>query len=338
MLRGTVERAKYRCCVITNRTSTPQLVTLDEIRAAAERIRDLVVRTPLLPCGWADPARPLWLKPEGLQVTGAFKLRGASNALAQLTPGERARGVVAQSSGNHAQAVAYAARRLGVPATIVMPDTSPEVKISATRSYGAEVLIVPPAERDTVPLELAAERGLVHIPPYDDARIIAGQGTVGLEIASDLSPDLVLVPISGGGLISGVATAVKALSPSTQVYAVEPSLAADAAESIRTGRRVTWAPELTHRTIADGLRTTSVGVLPFEHIRAYVDGVVTVSEDEIGAAVGVLGRKSRLVAEPSGAVTTAAYLFHASELPPGRTVAVVSGGNVDPAMYVRLFQ
>ena len=319
-------------------TTTPTLVTLSDIQAAATRIRGLVVRTPLLPCVWVDPGRPLFLKPESLQATGAFKLRGASNALALLDAGQRARGVVAQSSGNHAQAVAYAARRLGIHATIVMPDTSPEVKLAATRALGAEVLVVPPAERDAVPLRLVAEYGYTHIPPYDDARVIAGQGTVGLEIAEDLAegggPDLVLVPVSGGGLISGVATAIKALAPSTVVIAVEPELAADTAESFRTGERVTWPAELTYRTIADGLRTTSVGVLPFAHIQKYVDGVVTVTDDEIVEAVGVLGRKSRLVAEPSGAVTTAAYLFHSAELPTAaRTVAVVSGGNVDPARY-----
>jgi len=322
-------------------TASLSLVTLSDIQAAAARIRDLVVRTPLLPCAWADAERPLWLKPESLQATGAFKLRGASNALAQLDAGQRARGVVAQSSGNHAQAVAYAAARLGIRATIVMPDTSPAVKLDATRGFGAEVVVVPPAERDVRPFELAEAHGYPHIPPYDDDRIIAGQGTVGLEIAEDLAsgarsgaPDLVLVPVSGGGLISGVATAIKALSPETRVIAVEPELAADAAESFRTGERVIWTPEQTYRTIADGLRTTSVGVLPFEHIRRYVDGVVTVSEEEIVEAVRVLGRKSRLVAEPSGAVTTAAYLFHAAELPAAsRTVAVVSGGNVDPAAY-----
>jgi threonine dehydratase len=321
----------------TTETSAPALVTLSDIEAAAARIKDLVVRTPLLPCAWADSARPLFLKPESLQATGAFKLRGASNALALLDAEQRARGVVAQSSGNHAQAVAYAARRLGIHATIVMPDTSPGVKVAATRSYGAEVLLVPPAERDVLPVRLAAEHGYAHIPPYDDARVIAGQGTVGLEIAADLvvdAADVVLVPVSGGGLISGVATAIKALSPRTVVIGVEPELAADAAESFRSGERVTWTPELTYRTIADGLRTTSVGVLPFAHIRKYVDAVITVTEDEIVEAVGVLGRKSRLVAEASGAVTTAAYLFHATELPAGgSTVAVVSGGNVDPEKY-----
>lgn len=318
-------------------TTTTGLVPLDDLRAAAARIDGGVVRTPLLPCVWADPARPLWLKPESLQATGAFKIRGALNAVAQLTEAERAAGVVAQSSGNHAQAVAYAARLAGVRATIVMPDTSPAVKIEATRGYSAEVLIVPPAERDTLPVRLVAEHGYVHIPPYDDPRVIAGQGTVGLEIAEDARElDVVLVPISGGGLTSGVAIAIKALRPGVRVIAVEPELAGDAAESFRRGERVTWTPEQTYRTMADGLRTTSLGLLPFAHVRALVDDVVTVTEDEIGEAVRVLARRGRLVAEPSGAVTTAAYLFHAAQLPGGTAVAVVSGGNVDPERYTAL--
>lgn len=313
------------------------LVTLADIQAAAARIADDVVRTPLLPQPWADPDRPLWLKPESLQPTGAFKLRGASNALRSLTPEQLSRGVVAQSSGNHAQAVAYAARKHGVHATIVMPEGAPTVKVDATRGYGADVVIVPPAEREIVPARLAAEHGWAWIPPYDDPAIVAGQGTVGLEIAEDLA-DLacVLVPISGGGLSAGVATVIAALAPSARVIAVEPELAGDAAESLRTGSRVTWAPELTYRTIADGLRTTSVGAVPWEQVRRFVHEVVTVTEDEIRDGVRVLARSARLVAEPSGAVTVAAYLHHADRLPAGRTVAIVSGGNVDPALFAEL--
>jgi threonine dehydratase len=315
------------------------LVTVDDVRAAADRIAGVAVRTPLLPCLWVDPDRPLWLKPESLQATGAFKIRGALNAIATLTEDERRRGVVAQSSGNHAQAVAYAAKLAGVRATIVMPDTSPPVKLEATRSHGAEVILVSPHQRDTHPLTLIAEHGYVPIPPYDDRRIIAGQGTVGLEIAADAGPDgldvdTVLVPVSGGGLASGLALTMKALHPRASVVLVEPELAGDAAQSLRTGERVTWTTEQTYRTMADGLRTTSLGALPWEHLRRFADGIVTVTEDEIAEAVRVLARKARLVAEPSGAVATAGYLFHADELPAGRRhVAVVSGGNVDPAQY-----
>ena len=310
------------------------LVTVADIEAAAGRIADVVVRTPLLPQLWAEPDRPLWLKPESLQPTGAFKLRGAVNALRSLTPQQRARGVVAQSSGNHAQAVAYAAKLLGVPATIVMPETAPTIKVTATRSHGARVVMVSPDERDTTPARLGAEHGWAWIPPYDHEAIIAGQGTVGLEIAQDLADVAsVLVPVSGGGLSAGVATAVTALRPSARVIAVEPELAGDAAESFHGGTRLSWPTDLTYRTIADGLRTPALGALPWEHLRRYLDDIVTVSEEEIVDALRRLARSARLVAEPSGAVATAAYLHHPDRLPPGPTVAVVSGGNVDPTAF-----
>ncbi|WP_371480961.1 threonine/serine dehydratase [Kitasatospora sp. NBC_00315] len=316
------------------------LVGVEELHAAQRRIAGVAVRTPLLPCPWAaDGARRLWLKPENLQPTGAFKTRGAYNRLAALSGAERARGVVAQSSGNHAQAVAYAAQLLGIRAVIVMPDTSPEVKVASTRSYGAEVILVAPAERDTLPAELAARHGYVWVPPYDDPYIIAGQGTVGMEIAEDAPDELdtVLVPVSGGGLISGTAAALKLTCPGVRVIGVEPELAADAQQSLRTGRRTEWPVADTYRTIADGLRTTSVGELPFEHIQAYVDDIVTVSEAEIRDTVAVLARRGRLVAEPSGAVAPAAYLHRAAELGPGRVfAAVVSGGNIEPRLLAEL--
>ncbi|MFD7734972.1 threonine/serine dehydratase [Kitasatospora phosalacinea] len=315
------------------------LVDLEDLRAAQRRIAGTAVRTPLLPCPWAaDGGRRLWLKPESLQPTGAFKIRGAMNRLAALTDEERARGVVAQSSGNHAQAVAYAAQRLGIKAVIVMPDTSPAVKIENTRAFGAEVVIVTAEERDTVPAELAAAHGYVWVPPYDDPYIVAGQGTVGLEIAEDAPDELdtVLVPVSGGGLISGTAAALKLACPGVRVVGVEPELAADAQQSLRSGVRTAWPVADTYRTIADGLRTPSVGVLPFEHITAYVDDIVTVSEDEIRATVALLARRGRLVAEPSGAVAPAAYFHRAGELGGRVFAAVVSGGNLDPALLAGL--
>ncbi|MGC0419329.1 threonine ammonia-lyase [Embleya sp. AB8] len=314
------------------------LVTLEDLRAAQKRIAGTAVRTPLLPSLHGAADRPLWLKPESLQPIGAFKIRGAYNAIAALTDAERSRGVVAHSSGNHAQAVAYAARLFGARAVIVMPDTTPRIKIDATRALGAEVVMVTPDRRDSAAAELAEEHGYAFVPPYDDARIIAGQGTAGLEIIEDLpTADTVLVPVSGGGLISGIAAAVKLTSPHTKVIGVEPELAADAAESFRTGVRTTWTTGQTYRTIADGLRTTSVGVLPFAHIQAYVDDIVTVSEDQIREAMRFLARRARLVAEPAGAVATAAYLFRADVLPAGRAhVAVVSGGNVDPALFAEV--
>ena|SRR5580693_2411056 len=309
---------------------TDTLVTIEDIRAAAERIAGRVVRTPLLPFAAAEPGRPLWLKPESLQPTGAFKLRGAFNAFLERLDEARARGVVTHSSGNHARAVAWVAHELGLRATIVIPDAAPAVKVEAVRQLGAEVVIVAPEERDSRAFELAAEHGYVMIPPYDDAGIVAGQGTIGLEIVADLADiDGVLVPISGGGLIGGVATAVKALSPGTRVIGVEPELAGDAAESFRSGERVSWTPEQTYRTIADGLRTTSVGEIPWRQIQKYVDDVITVSEDEIRDGVRRLAADARLVAEPSGAVPFAAYLHHAGQLGlTGNVVAVVSGGNL----------
>ena len=311
------------------------LVSLEDLRAAQQRIAGVAVRTPLMPCPWAeDGNRRLWLKPENLQPTGAFKIRGAYNRLAALTEAERARGVVAQSSGNHAQAVAYAAQLLGIKAVIVMPDTSPAVKVANTRSFGAEVHLVSPAERDIVPGELTQRHGYVWVPPYDDPFIIAGQGTVGLEIGEDAPDELdtVLVPVSGGGLIGGTAAAIKLTTPGVRVIGVEPELAADAGMSFRTGERTAWTVEQTYRTIADGLRTPSVGSLNFEHLLAYVDDMVTVSEEEIRDTVAVLARRGRVVAEPSGAVATAAYLHRGAELGGRVFAAVVSGGNLEPKL------
>lgn len=307
------------------------LVTIDEIRAAAGRIAGVALRTPVLPASWAPPGTALLLKAESLQPIGAFKIRGAYNKIAALPPDVRERGVVAYSSGNHAQAVAYAAKAFGIPASIVIQHGVAEVKVAATLALGAEVVRVPPADRARVADELAERYGRVLVPPFDDRDVIAGQGTIGLELVEDVEEiDRVLVPISGGGLISGVAVAIKALSPRTQVIGVEPALAGDAAESFRRGERVAWTAEATDHTIADGLRTPEVGQLPWLHIRELVDDVITVEEDEIVEAIRVLALGSRLVAEPSGAVPVAA--FRSGRLPAvPRTVAVVSGGNIDPA-------
>ncbi|WP_216216047.1 threonine ammonia-lyase [Amycolatopsis aidingensis] len=312
------------------------LVTLNDIREAAERIREAVVRTPALPCTWADPRRPLWLKPESLQPVGAFKLRGAYNAIARLDERTRGRGVVAYSSGNHAQAVAYAARHFGIPAHIVMPDVTPQVKIDRTRECGAEVVLVPIGERESAAYELVAERGAVLVPPFDHPDVIAGQGTAGLELIADVPDvDVVLIPVSGGGLASGIGTAIKALSPGVQVIGVEPELAADTREGLAAGTRVDWPVDRRSRTIADGLRSQP-SELTFAHLRRVLDGVVTVSEEEIRSAMAVLATRGRLVAEPSGAVALAAYLDHAGELPAGRTATVISGGNVDPTLMVEV--
>ncbi|MFL6123943.1 threonine/serine dehydratase [Actinophytocola sp.] len=311
-----------------------QLITIDDIEAAAARIAGRVVRTPLTPCLWADDDHPLWLKPEQLQPIGAFKIRGATNAVARIPEEARKNGVVAYSSGNHAQAVAYTAKLYGIPATIVVTTNTPQVKIDATARHGAKVVVVPPADRESAAEEIVATEGGTLIPPFDHPDVIAGQGTIGLEIAADL-PDVevVLVPVSGGGLISGIATAIRARAPHAKVIGVEPELAGDTAEGFRLGHRPNWSTEDRARTIADGLRSTP-SELTFAHIRAHVDDIVTVTEDEIKAAVAVLATRSQQVAEPSGAVTTAAYLHR--DLPKGRTVAVLSGGNIDPKLLAEV--
>jgi threonine dehydratase len=303
-------------------------------------VRGVAIHTPLVPCPRSEEDRALYLKAESLQPTGAFKLRGAYNKISSLPPEDRRRGVVAHSSGNHAQAVAYAASTLGVRAVIVMPRGAAQVKLDATAAFGAEIVLVgdDSAERVRRAAELAAEHGYVPVPPYDDETLIAGQGTVGLEILEDL-PDVesVLVPVSGGGLISGVAAALKLSRSDIRVIGVEPELAADARASLRSGELVELPAEQVGRTIADGLRVRRLGDAPFEHVRAFVDDIVAVSEDEILEAMRRLALRVRLVAGPSGAVTFAAHLFHRDELPATRiNVAIVSGGNVEPHLLARV--
>jgi len=322
-----------------------QLVSLDAIREAARRIAPIAMKTPLVRAAFPGVSghgtgREIWLKAESLQPIGAFKIRGASNKILRLAAEEIKRGVITYSSGNHAQGVAYAAREVGAKAVIVMPSNAPAIKRAATLALGAEIVDVGPAssERLAKAEELVREHGYVVIPPYDDDQIIAGQATCGLEIVEALPDvDLVVAPVSGGGLLSGVAAAVKQLKPNTKVFGVEPELAADTAESFRTGKIVTWPAERVSRTIADGLRTQSVGERNFRHLQAFVDGVVTVTEAEIRRAMRAIVAATRLVPEPSGAVATAALLFHANELPAYRkAAAVVSGGNVDPALLAEV--
>jgi len=314
------------------------LVTLDAIRAAAETLRRVAARTPLV--GFGPPDARRFLKAESLQPIGAFKLRGAYVAVASLPLDVRARGVITYSSGNHAQGVARAARLLGVPAVIVMPSDAPRIKRERVEADGAEIVTVGTAsdERQRVAESIAAERSLSVIPPFDDDRIIPGQGTIGLELVAD-QPDLgvVLVPVGGGGLASGVGAAIKALRPEIRVIGVEPELAADARDSLERGEIVRWPSELVSRTIADGTRTQALGVRTFVHLRACLERIVTVSEAEIAAGVRLAAERARLVAEPSGALAIAAMAFHGRELgldlEVGSIVAVVSGGNVDPERY-----
>jgi threonine dehydratase len=321
------------------------LVSLETIRAAATRIAHIAVKTPLVEAAFPGlsghgTGKQIWLKAESLQPIGAFKIRGAANKILQLTPGEIARGVITYSSGNHAQGVAYVARAVGAKAVIVMPSNAPAIKRAATLALGAEVVDVGLAssERLAVAEQLVREHGYVVVPPYDDVQIIAGQATCGLEIVEALPDvDLVLTPVSGGGLLSGVAAAVKQLRPQAKVFGVEPELAGDTAESFRAGAIVEWPAELTSRTLCDGLRTQSVGVRNFAHIQAFVDGIITVTEAEIRAAMRAIVAATRLVPEPSGAVAVAALLFHAAELPYyTKAVAVVSGGNVAPELLAEV--
>src|ERR1700688_1069033 len=329
-------------------------VTLTDIQEARSRLQGVTTRTRLIEFNhdawvphasrpWRDVGtstpnsdRRLFLKPENQQPIGAFKLRGAYNKIASLSEADRKRGVISYSSGNHAQGVAYAARALSVKAVIVMPSNAPAIKREATAALGAEIVLVGPgsAERQVKAEELAAQHGYVIVPPYNDEQIIAGQGTIGLEILEEL-PDVetVLAPVGGGGMISGVATAIKLSRPSVRIIGVEPELAADAQASLRAGKIVQFPAADVSRTMADGLRTQSIGPINFEHIRRYVDDIVTVSEDEIREAVRRLAANPKTVAEPSGAVSVAGFLFHREEMPATKlNVAIISGGNIDPTM------
>jgi threonine dehydratase len=351
------------------------MVTLADIRAAAARIAPAAVRTPLVRL---DPVKlrafgitkelpAIYLKDESAQPIRSFKLRGAYNKIAQLTPQQLAKGVITYSSGNHAQGVAFAAKALGAKAVIVMPENTPRIKREATVALGAEIVLVGPAstERKQRAESLAAEHGYTIVPPYDDPAIIAGQATCGLEIMQQL-PDveLVLSPVSGGGLLSGVATAVKlsqedrvahssqsyrdgrvahpsGLHPDgwggPRIYGCEPAIAPDARQSFDTRILTELPAALTTRTICDGLRTQSLGELNFQHILKFVDGIVSIPEDEIRLATRIIFTCTDIVAEPSGAITLAAALFHRAELPPANTiVAIVSGGNLDPALRTEL--
>jgi threonine dehydratase len=316
------------------------MIGLEDIALARRRLQGVALRTPLVPCPGSEEGRALYFKAESLQPIGAFKLRGAYNKISSLSSEERGRGVVAHSSGNHARAVAYAARELNTRAVIVMPRGAARVKLEATAALGAEIVLVGPesAERTRKAKELAEEHGYVAVPPYDDEVIMAGQGTIGPEILED-QPEVetVLVPVSGGGLIGGISAAIKLSRPEVRVIGVEPELAADARASLKSGKLVEFPADQVSRTVADGLRVQRLGGAPFEHISTFVDDIVAVTEEEILEAMRRLALRARLVAEPSGAVTFAAHLFHRTELPASRlTVAVISGGNVEPDLLARV--
>jgi threonine dehydratase len=320
-------------------SETDRMVTIDDIRSAADRLRGIALATPLVAFITSD-GRSILLKAESLQPIGAFKIRGAYNAIALLDATERGRGVVASSSGNHGQGVARAARLLGVAATVFMPADATAVKLDRVRADGAEVITVDPLGRVTnqeAARAHAETHGIPFIHSYDNDDVIAGQGTAGLEIAEAVG-DLgaLLVPVGGGGLISGMATAVRAFHPNARIIGVEPELAADAQESLRGGQLVAWPREQSRHTIADGART-NLAPRTFAHIQRLVDDIVTVDEAEIAAAVRLLAEQARLVVEPTGALAVAAATFRAAEAGltgiDGSVVALVSGGNVDPGRY-----
>jgi threonine dehydratase len=316
------------------------MVSLQDIYSAHILLKGVAAHTPLLEWTGVAAKRKLFLKLENLQPIGAFKLRGAYNKVASLTDDERRRGVISYSSGNHAQGVAYAARVLGAKAVIVMPSNAPRNKFEATAALGAEIVTVGSGseERRVRAEELAAEHGYAIVPPYNDEKIIAGQGTVGLEILQDF-PDVetVIAPVGGGGLISGISAAIKLTNPAIKVIGAEPELAGDARASLRAGHVVSFPAEQVSQTLADGLRTQSVGEINFAHIRAYVDDIVYVKESEIREAVRALSANPKTIAEPSGAVSVAAFMFHSAELPATRNnVAVISGGNIDPEFLAEL--
>ncbi len=314
------------------------LVTLQQIRDARERIRSVARVTPLVDVS-AAAGRPFFLKCENLQPAGAFKIRGAFNMVAQLTPSQRAAGVITYSSGNHGQAMALAARTLGSPAVVVMPTNAPAIKVDGARALGAEIILAGTTspERKARAEEEAARRGLTMVPPFDHEWIIAGQGTIGLEILEQL-PDVaaVLAPIGGGGLVAGVAAAIKQSRPEIAMVGVEPTGAAAMKESVDAGEPVTLPKT---ETIADGLMPLRPGDITFGHVQKFVDRVVTVEDEAIGQAVVWIFEHAKVVAEPSGAATTAAVLSGTLDraLPvAGPVVAIVSVGNMSAERLAEL--
>lgn len=314
-------------------------VTVADIRAARERLAGRLHVTPMLSATRVGAPRgvQLFLKCESLQKTGSFKPRGALNKIDRLTPDERARGVVAVSAGNHAQALAWAASASGVRATVVMPERASRAKVEASRGYGGDVVLF--GETSVQALDharaLERERGLTFVHPFDDADVVAGAGTVGLELVDQLDDvDAIVVPVGGGGLIAGIAVAAKALRPSVRVYGVEPEGARSMRDSLDAGRALRAERP---QTIADGLAAPMAGEIPFAVVRQLVDDVVLVSDAEVAEAMRALATSAKLVAEGGGAAATAAIMTGRVPLPRGaRVAAIVSGGNVDASLYARV--
>ena len=317
------------------------MITLDDVRAAAGRLRDRIHRTPVITCRSFDEATgySVFFKCENVQRAGSFKIRGALNKLLSLSAAERARGVVAFSSGNHAQGVALAARIVGTSAVIVMPSDAPRLKLAATRGYGAEVVFYDrqKEDREAIARRLEAETGRVLVPPYDDPAIMAGQGTAALELFEDVPVlDALLTPVGGGGLMAGCSTVTKALDPATHVFGVEAETANDTWLSLQKGERVTIPPP---PTIADGIRNLSPGRLTFPVLQKNLEGILLVSDEDIVQALRFLLFRAKLLVEPTGAVPAAALLAGKLTLPKGARVGVLlSGGNVDPDVLADLLR
>lgn len=314
---------------------TQLAASFEDVRAAAERLRGIAHHTPVVTSRTLDErtGATVFLKAENVQRIGAFKFRGAYNRIAQLTPEQRRGGVVAFSSGNHAQGVALAAQLLGVPATIVMPDDAPAAKLAATRGYGAEVVTYDRVRmnRSELAASIAAEKGATLVPPYDDPAIIAGQGTVALELIEETGAlDALFVPVGGGGLLAGCTLAATALSPGVQIYGVEPEAGDDWVRSWRENRIVSIP---VPKTIADGQQTQAPGELTWPIVRRYAAGILTVSDDEIRSAMRFAFERLKLVIEPSGATALAALLAGKHDARGKRVGIVISGGNADPAIF-----
>jgi threonine dehydratase len=319
----------------------PPVITLDDVRLAARRLRDRIHRTPVVTCRSVDQATgfTVFFKCENLQRAGSFKIRGALNKLLSLEEAERARGVVAFSSGNHAQGVALAAGMTGAPAVIVMPADAPRLKVAATRGYGAEIVFYDREreDREEIARRLVEETGRVLVPPYDDPAIMAGQGTAALELFEDVPAlDALLTPVGGGGLMAGCSTVARAMDPDVRIFGVEAETANDTWLSFRKGERVAIP---VPPTVADGIRTTSPGELTFPVLRRNLEDILLVSDAQIVEALRFLLLRAKLLVEPTGAVAAAALLAGKAPLPRGARVGVVlSGGNVDPDVLAGLLR
>lgn len=312
------------------------MVTIDKIFRASSVLKDIIRPTPLAKAYGIAPECDLYLKPENLQNTGSFKLRGSGYKIAMLSEEEKARGVIACSAGNHAQGVALAASKCGISSLICLPDSAPISKVEATKAYGAEVCLVPGVYDDAYrkALELKEEKGYTFVHPFDDEYVIAGQGTIGLEIMNEMSDvDAVIVPIGGGGLISGVACAIKSISPQVKVYGVQAAGAPSMYNAIREGKRAALAGVAT---IADGIAVKEPGALTYEMVRQYVDDIALVTEDEIAAAILALIEKQKMIAEGAGAVSVAAAMFHKFPIEGKKVVCLISGGNIDVTSLSRV--